>query len=377
MKYYGIVGMVLLIFALSGCQKEPLSQQNTSAKSNEIHDTLSDDGVLEIQGSGKLTCEKFSFYSDNGTDWDEIESIKKIIIHEGITQIGEDCFSDFDSVESVILPKGLKRIDENAFRGNVMMKSIDIPETVEEIGNYAFEGCISLEEFSMPSSLIKYQTDVIKGCYSLKKVVNHSSHTWKLCEKGMYGTWYCSDSKVEKINPGQEARLQSKGYKITYELNGGTATKELPDKFTYRDGVELPDTVERKGYSFAGWDAGYELTDHIDEGTKGNQKVKAVWIKFHVERMKAGKIRFFWDLIDGGEGIKYYEGYSCHIRYSQNQDMSDFDYIRTSDKDVDVVIDKLKKGKKYYIEYAIIHDLDNWDTINNLPWQGKQMIDIK
>lgn len=142
MKYYGIAGVVLLIFALSGCQKEPLSQQNTSAKSNGIHYTLSDDGVLEIQGSGKLTCEKFSFYSDNGTDWDVIETIKKIIIHEGITQIGEDCFSDFDSVESVILPKGLKKIDENAFRGSVMVKRINIPKTVEEIGNYVKKGCM-------------------------------------------------------------------------------------------------------------------------------------------------------------------------------------------------------------------------------------------
>lgn len=377
LKYYGIIGLIVLMFTLSGCQKKTIPQQDTSAKSDGIVYSLSNAGVLEVKGSGKLTCENFSFYNDNGTDWDVIESIKKIIIKEGITHIGEDCFSGFSSVETVILPEGLKKINENAFSGNVMMKYINIPETVEVIENNAFEDCISLREFTLPSSLEKYKTNAIKGCYSLRKVVNRSSYTWKLCLKRMYGTWYCNNSRVKKIDSGQEVRLQSERYKINYELNGGIVTKELPDQFVFREGVKLPDTVERKGYSFAGWDVGYELTDYIDEGTKGNQNVKAVWIDFQVENVKEGKIRAFWDLVDGGEEIKSYEGYSCHIRYSQNQDMSKFDFIRSSEKDVDVEIDKLEKGKRYYIEYAIIHDLDNWDTISDLPWQGKQSIMVQ
>lgn len=381
-----IVKILLLFVAilggvLSGCQKQTASEQNTpmSAVPDQISYTLSEDGILEIRGTGELQIKDFSFYNygEFGADWDTIESIKKIIIHEGITSIGEECFSDFDSLESVELPNGMTKICSDAFYDDAMLKRIDIPDTVEEIGNRAFEGCESLEEFTLPSSLKKYKTNAIKGCFRLKKVINHSDRTWKLCSKGLHGTWYNDEQNVDEIAPGQEVWLQSSEYKITYDLNGGTATGELPDKFTYRDGVKLPDTVEREGYTFAGWDgdAVGELTDCIYEGIGGNQKVKAIWIRFQVEKLKEGKIRAFWDLVDGGEKIPYYEGYSCFIRYSKNPDMSDFDYVWKAYGDTEVVIDKLEKGQTYYVEYALVYEVDGdeWD-MEDFPWQGKMSI---
>lgn len=381
-KYYRMIGMILLMFALTGCHEEPVSERNIPVDTNEIRYTLSDQGVLDIHGSGELNCKDFSFYGESGTDWDTIESIEKIVIHEGITGIGKDCFSYFDSLTSVDLPKGLKEIDANAFCGNVMLKHITIPDSVEKIGSHAFGDCQSLEQLTLPSSLKEYETNAVKGCYCLEKITNHSSQTWKLCSKKMHGTWYCAEQKVDEIKPGVEVLLRSEEYNIIYDLNGGMATDKLPDKFTYRDGVELPDTVERKGYSFAGWSVDSELSDSelgndINDGTKGDKKVTAVWINFQVKNLNAGKIRVFWNMEDGNERTKYYEGFSCQIRYSKNPDMSDFEFIRTSEKDTDVVLDKLEKGKKYYIEYAVISDLDNWETIGELPWQGKESIIIK
>lgn len=47
-RYYVSVGMILLMFALGGCQGESTSQRNTSAELEGIRYTISDVGVLEI-----------------------------------------------------------------------------------------------------------------------------------------------------------------------------------------------------------------------------------------------------------------------------------------------------------------------------------------
>lgn len=378
-RIYSLMYIILFTIVLAGCQKEPISKEENTVRLDKISCTLSEDGVLDIRGKGEVKPEDLFLNGKDGFDWDTADGIKKIVIHEGITSIGADCFSDFDSVESVWLPEGFIKICENAFQRDVMLKQIHVPDTVECMEDCVFEDCESLEELTLPASLNQYGADVVKGCYRMKKLVNHSSQTWELHTKKMHGTWYCEGQNVDEIAPGKEVYLRSEEYKLTYDLNGGTETKELPNTFTYRDGIELPDTVVRKGYSFAGWntDDDLELTSVIDAGTKGNQKVRAVWIRFDVEKLGRGKIRAFWDLKDGGEGTKYYEGFSCQIRYSENEDMSDYKFIRTSKKDTEVVLSNLGNEKPYYIEYAVIYELDGWE-IDEFPWQGRRQIkDVK
>lgn len=374
-KVYSAICIIFLMLFLGGCQKESLSEKDMTAVPDKIRCTLSEEGVLDVRGRGEVRSEDLSLNGEDGFDGDTAEEIKEIVIHEGITSIGTDCFSEWDSVESVRLPDGLTKICENAFQGEVMLKQIYVPDSVECMEDCVFEDCTSLEELTLPASLKQYGADVVRGCYRLRKMVNHSLQTWKLHTKEMHGTWYCDGQKVNEIAPGKEVQLHSQEYKIRYDLNGGTVTRELPNTFTYRDGVELPDTVERRGYSFVGWETGddLELTNEIGEGTKGNQKVRAVWIRFQVEKLGKGKLRVFWDLKDGGEGIKYYEGFTCQIRYSKNEDMSDFEFVRTSDKDTEVVLTNLQKDKPYFIEYAVIYELDGWE-IDEFPWQGRRQV---
>lgn len=379
-SYFQIVPFLLLIFVLGGCQnqmiseqdKEVVSEQKMTAVPERIRYELSDDGVLEIWGTGELKCSDLSFCEERNLDI--IDRIKKIIIHEGITEIGDEFFSFYESLEMVDLPTGLKKIDKSAFYYSYMLKDVHIPDTVEEIGNYAFADCSSLKELTLPSSLNKYKTNAISGCYSIRKLVNRSSQTRKLCKEGLHGTWYCADKKVDKIKPGQEVHLKSDQYKIVYDLNGGKAQAKLPEYYTYRDGADLPDTVQRKGYSFAGWLTDTDICNYIMSESKGTMKVTAVWINFQVENLKGGMIRAFWylDMFSHEKNETYY----CMIRYSKNKDMSDFNFIRTAVEDTDVIIKKLEKGERYYIEYAIIDDLDGWETIADLPWQGKTSIKI-
>ena len=380
-----IVAMTLLMLVLGGCrQNDDLKPGNHAASGsavetsgeemdarqmpNPIRYTLSDDGVLDVMGEGEVPAELFPFTTDEGDEGNY--DVQKIVVHEGITGLGEKCFANFYYADAVVLPEGLKKIGAHAFDGCVSLKQIRLPDTVEEIGAYAFRDCVSLQELTLPPSLERYPVNAMKQCSALKKVKNCSSRTWKLCSgKSLHGTWYGGGSKVDSIKPGQTVKLISDEYKITYDLNGGIAKGKLPETYSYGDGIKLPDTVERKGYQLVGWedladDAGGELTWCIACRTKGNKRVRAVWLDFHVEDLGKGKIRAFWNI------SPYYE---CLIRYSRNEDMSDYKFVNKFYVQ-SVTVSKLEKGKRYYIEYAVIDDMDDFETLDDLPWSGKMSI---
>ena len=325
-------------------EKKEICVVDAKGQSNTISYTLSDDGVLDVMGEGEVPAELFPFTTDEGDEGNY--DVQKIVVHEGITGLGEKCFANFYYADAVVLPEGLKKI-----------------------GAHAFRECLSLQELTLPPSLERYPVNAMKQCSALKKVKNCSSRTWKLCSgKSLHGTWYGGGSKVDSIKPGQTVKLISDEYKITYDLNGGVAKGKLPETYSYGDGIKLPDTVERKGYQLVGWDRDdyYEPTWYIEPQTKGNRRVCAVWLDFHVEDLGKGKIRVFWNT------SPYYE---CLIRYSRNEDMSDYKFVN---KDVQsVTVSKLEKGKRYYIEYAVICDLDDFETLGELPWSGKMSIVVR
>ena len=385
---YKIAAMILLMLVLGGCrQNDDLKQGNHAASGNavEISDeemdarqtpnpiryTLSDDGVLDVMGEGEVPAELFPFTTDEGDEGNY--DVQKIVVHDGITGLGEKCFANFYSADAVVLPEGLKKIGAYAFECCISLKQIRLPDTVEEIGAYAFRECLSLQELTLPPSLERYPVNAMKRCIALKKVKNCSSRTWELCSgKSLHGTWYGGGSKADriKIKPGQTVKLISDEYKITYDLNGGVAKGKLPETYSYGDGVKLPDTVERKGYQLVGWkcDGIDELTWYIEPQTKGNRRVSAVWLDFHVEDLGKGKIRAFWNISD--------DYYNCQVRYSQNEDMSDYKFVNKFYVQ-SVTISKLEKGKRYYIEYAVIEDMDDFETLDELPWSGKMSIVVR
>lgn len=95
--------------------------------------------VLTISGKGAM--------KNYENTWDMPwcgSNIEKIVVEEGVTSIGDNCFSQDSFVESdrkiknVVLPSTLKRIGKAAFSYCVKLKNISIPESVTEIGEGAF-----------------------------------------------------------------------------------------------------------------------------------------------------------------------------------------------------------------------------------------------
>lgn len=99
---------------------------------------------------------KIDGYTVTGIENMDTSNIKKIVMPDTVTYIGEYAFGDYDDsvpLEEIVLSKNLKIIGQFAFSRCFELKSIDIPESVTEIENGAFSGCYSLKNFNVSQNV--------------------------------------------------------------------------------------------------------------------------------------------------------------------------------------------------------------------------------
>lgn len=84
-----------------------------------------DDGTLEVFGEGTIVAGRYGGGGGYlGYYGGVFLSTKKLIIHEGITEIDEDCFKKFLYIEEVILPSTLTNVHSGAFADCVRLSKI-------------------------------------------------------------------------------------------------------------------------------------------------------------------------------------------------------------------------------------------------------------
>ncbi|MDL2241920.1 Ig-like domain-containing protein, partial [Bacteroidales bacterium OttesenSCG-928-L03] len=97
--------------------------------------TIDKNGLLSITGEGDI-LEK-AFYRN--------DSIKRVVVSEGITGIGNQAFADCFFLEHVTLPESLVSIGASSFSWCQELASITIPEKVTSIGKNAFRSCSKMQ----------------------------------------------------------------------------------------------------------------------------------------------------------------------------------------------------------------------------------------
>lgn len=130
--------------------------------------TVSKDGVLTISGSGDMEDYRLGYVvlENNSVvvrcsyPWaDQKDDIKKVIVEDGVTSVGEYAFYEFASLTGIELPSGLKRIGADSFRGCQALESLTIPAATETIGEEAFLNCKSLRELNAEQSNKIYSSE--------------------------------------------------------------------------------------------------------------------------------------------------------------------------------------------------------------------------
>ena len=127
------------------------------------------DGVLTVKGNGEMN----DFSSSSSVPWySNRESIKSVVIEDGITSIGEYAFEGCSSLTSIKITEGVMKINSFVFRSCSSLTSITISSKVTAIEQSAFNGCSSLTSITIPNKVTWIGFNAFFGLFSVK-INNH------------------------------------------------------------------------------------------------------------------------------------------------------------------------------------------------------------
>ena len=90
----------------------------------------------------------------------------KVVIPEGVTEIGQSAFFECKGLKSVVIPNGTKIIGTWAFYGCKKLKSITIKTTKltsKKVGKQAFKGIYAKATIKVPKSKRKAYKKMLKS----------------------------------------------------------------------------------------------------------------------------------------------------------------------------------------------------------------------
>ena len=107
--------------------------------------------TLDLSGvSGLTVIPEMAFYGC-GQSGPGNSSLKKVILPEGVTTIGDNAFS-FAGITEIVLPTTLEIIGNDSFR-STEISMLSLPQGLKTIGTRAFYWCYDLTQLIIPSSV--------------------------------------------------------------------------------------------------------------------------------------------------------------------------------------------------------------------------------
>ena len=151
----GLMLCLCMIFQLAPMSANALDSSiiahgdNCGADGADLTWTLDSDGTLTISGTGAM----MDWESFNGAPWYSKKSnIKKVVIEDGVTTIGDYAFYDCHALPEVTIPDSVTAIGKAAFGSCDALTKVIIPNGVTAIGTSAFYYCNVLSEVSVACS---------------------------------------------------------------------------------------------------------------------------------------------------------------------------------------------------------------------------------
>ena len=132
---------------------EETSAETTTSEGN-LTWTLYEDGTLTISGTGAMK----SYRNDDSPAVQKKDNVKKVVIEDGVTSIGESAFYSCKSLTSITIPDSVTSIENYAFANCSNLTSITILKSVTSIGKNAFKDCYNLTVYLESGSTLKVMT---------------------------------------------------------------------------------------------------------------------------------------------------------------------------------------------------------------------------
>ena len=146
---------------------------------------LYEDGTLNISGTGAMK----DYDSDDSPATQKKDSVKKVVIEDDVTSIGNYAFSGCSSLTDITLPSSVTSIKSCAFYKCSQLASIEIPSSVTSIGNSAFQNCTGLTSITIPESVTSIGDSAFRNCTGLTSITISD----RVTSIGNYVFWGCSN----------------------------------------------------------------------------------------------------------------------------------------------------------------------------------------
>lgn len=194
-----LVMMITSIFCvnLTAQAADTVASGSCGASGYNMSWRLDSDGVLTISGANQRMAD----YYNNSPSWSgNADNIKKVVIENGVINIGANAFKDCKSITEVSFGT-IDTIGEGAFSGCTSLKWAILPDSctwiwanafsgctslrtayINAVNSYAnsvpegmFNGCTSLSVVELGSSINTFSANCFAGCTSLSAIIVNST----------------------------------------------------------------------------------------------------------------------------------------------------------------------------------------------------------
>ncbi|MCI9004820.1 MAG: leucine-rich repeat protein, partial [Lachnospiraceae bacterium] len=176
-------------------------------------------GTLTISGKGAMP----DFASTEEQPWnDKSSQIRKIILENGVTNIGSCAFWNC-GVLSAEIPSSVTSIGNSAFRGSSII-SVTIPSNVKTLGDSVFQDCQNLSSVTISEGLETISQNAFRACSSLSSIVLPAS----IGEVGAAAFFQCQKLIRVAFTPGnKQVKLGENIFTRCYYLSSVTLPKSI------------------------------------------------------------------------------------------------------------------------------------------------------
>ncbi len=137
--------------------------------------TLDADGKLTISGTGAM--KDYSSSEGNRSPAHNNSNVKKVVIEDGVTSIGNQAFPFCQKLASVTIPDSVTSIENYAFSECSSLTDIVIPNSVTSIGNSVFKRCSNLSNITLSNNITSIGSGAFTDCRSLPSITIPDSVT--------------------------------------------------------------------------------------------------------------------------------------------------------------------------------------------------------
>ncbi|MBE6741392.1 MAG: hypothetical protein E7570_03725 [Ruminococcaceae bacterium] len=152
--------ILLILMLISAFAPLSASAEETSGSCGKNAEWQFKDNVLTVSGSGVV----------NECPWKSLSlynSIKKVIISEGITEITcRYAFANCENLKEAYLPESLEYVPHHIFAECEKLEKADLPSNIKYISGGAFARCYSLKKIIIPKSVTSIWPAAFDNCTS-------------------------------------------------------------------------------------------------------------------------------------------------------------------------------------------------------------------